>query len=182
VTRRAAVATGAIAGLAGALTFAALHAVIIVPIWDRMTMGMVFGAGAGAAAGWAFAELKTPASPRSGAAFGAWLFATTIPATLAAAVFRATGFMDRQRSIADVVAVALAIAAGASVGWWRHHHWRAAVAMAAAALCLTAAMGGPVPALRNARAGGIYAAVLVASLAGGTLLGWRASRSARPPS
>lgn len=171
MTTRASVFAGAAAGLLGALLFAALHALIIVPIWDRMAMGLVFGVCAGGAAGWAFAELRTGASARAGAAFGARLFATTVPAVLVAALFRTTGFMDRQRTVADATAVVLALAAGAAIGWWRQRRPRAAVAMAAAALCLTMAMGGPVPALRNTRAAGIYVAALIAALGGGALLG-----------
>lgn len=37
--------------MAGGLLFATLHAFIIVPIWNRMTGGLIWGAIAGAAAG-----------------------------------------------------------------------------------------------------------------------------------
>lgn len=43
----AAIIAGALSGVAGGLLFATLHAIIIVPIWDRMTSGLVFGAVAG---------------------------------------------------------------------------------------------------------------------------------------
>jgi hypothetical protein len=173
---RTAALAGAAAGLLGALVFATLHAIIIVPIWDRMTVGLVFGTGAGAAAGWAFGELRTAPSPRAGFVFGAWLFASTIPVTLVAAVLRATGFMEQHRAVADALAAVLAILGGAAIGWLRGHRLRAAVSMAVAALCLTLAMGGPVPMLRGARATGIYIAVLIAALGGGALLGFIASR------
>jgi hypothetical protein len=176
VNARAAAVAGAVAGLLGALMFATLHAIIIVPIWDRMVMGLAFGTGAGAAAGWAFGELRTEPSPRAGLAFGAWLFASTIPVTLVAAALRSSGFVEQHRDVADAIAVVLAVAGGAAIGWMRGRRARAAVSMAVAALCLTMAMGGPVPALRGARAGGIYIAVLIASLGGGALLGFISRR------
>jgi hypothetical protein len=48
---------------------------------------------------------------------------------------------------------------------------RGMVAGAAATLFLTFAMAGPVPIARNARALGIYLAVLPASIVGGAILG-----------
>jgi len=48
---REAIVAGAVGGLAAGLVFAVLHAFIIVPIWDRMMGGLVFGALAGAVAG-----------------------------------------------------------------------------------------------------------------------------------
>ena len=49
VRLRAAMLAGGIAGIGAGLTFATLHAIVIVPIWDRMTTGLVFAAVAGAA-------------------------------------------------------------------------------------------------------------------------------------
>ena len=84
----AGILAGALSGFAGALLFATLHAFIIVPIWDRMTSGLIFGAIAGAAAGWAFAECYPQAirtrSIRNvgiGAGFGALLWIAVTPVT-----------------------------------------------------------------------------------------------------
>ncbi len=82
----AGVLAGALSGVTGGLLFATLHAFIIVPIWDRMTFGLVFGAIAGAGAGWAFAECypaavrtRTKRSMGVGARFGALLWLAQWP-------------------------------------------------------------------------------------------------------
>ncbi len=126
---RSSLIAGAIAGLLAGLAFAALHALIIVPIWDRMLMGLAFGAGAG---------------------------------------------------ITDAIAVLLAVSGGVAVAWLRARRVRSAVAMSLAALCLTLAMGGPVPVARSVRAAEIYLAVLVASLFAGVVLGALEPRLRRP--
>lgn len=176
---RASILTGAMAGLLGGLIFATLHAFIIVPIWNRMGMGLAFGTAAGAAAGWAYAELRSIASVRDGLVFGALLFACTVPLMLVAAALRTVGFLEQHRDSSDAIAVVLAVSGGAAIGYARGRRVRAAVAMAFASLCLNLAIGGPVPALRNTRAAGIYVAVLIAALGGGALLGFIASRSSR---
>jgi hypothetical protein len=44
---RAALIGGMLSGIAGALVFAVAHAMVIVPIWNRMGSGLLFGAVAG---------------------------------------------------------------------------------------------------------------------------------------
>src|SRR5207247_10764360 len=86
VTARSGVMAGAVAGLAAGLTFAAAHAFIIEPIWSRMFGGLVFGIIAGAASGWAYAELLPPSDSgrlRSGWPVGCMLWPSASAATLA---------------------------------------------------------------------------------------------------
>ena len=158
--------------------FAALHAMIIVPIWDRMTSGLIFGAMAGAGAGWAFAEFYPEAvrtrAMRSvviGARFGVTLWLVVTPVTAADVFLRAVGIAPRYELFAVGVALTLAVTAGGTFGWVITHRVRGALAGAVAALLLVFAMAGPVPVGRSMRAFNIFLAVLPAALLGGTALG-----------
>jgi hypothetical protein len=53
-----ALVAGAAAGLAGLLTFLAIHALWIVPIWSILPLGLLIAGGGGLAVGWAYAELR----------------------------------------------------------------------------------------------------------------------------
>jgi len=174
VTTRSGVMAGAVAGLAAGLTFAAAHAFIIEPIWSRMFGGLVFGIIAGAASGWAYAELQ-PAndngSLRSGLTFGFMLWLSVVPVTLTNTALRASGFAHTNEALTDAIAVVLAVAGGVTLGWLRGPRKRAMLACAVAALAVTMAMGGPVPIRNGVRPVEILMAVLVASLIGGAVVG-----------
>jgi hypothetical protein len=168
---------GLLSGLVGALFFAAAHAFLIVPIWSRMGSGLVFGALAGAAAGWAFVE-NYPAHVATsamkavgiGARFGTVLWLLVAPVTAADVLMRAVGIAPRFELVAVGVAVVLALGAGAAFGWHRTRRRRGMISGAVATLVLTMAMAGPVPVARSQRAFGIFLAVLpAAALAGGVL-------------
>ena len=190
------VLAGLLSGAAGGLLFAAAHAVIIVPIWSRMATGIVFGAIAGAAAGWALFEYRpgyAASSARIAAGFGArlggilWLLVT--PVTAADALLRATELAPRFELLAVGVALVLAVGGGAVFGWYRTKRRRGAISWAVATLMLTVSMAGPVPVGRSLRALSIFLAVLpIAVLAGSVLaLGARqlsllqARRTKAPP-
>jgi hypothetical protein len=173
----AGILAGALSGVAGALLFATLHAFIIVPIWDRMTSGLIFGAIAGAAAGWAFAECypeairtRTNRGVGIGVRFGAFLWLAVAPVTGADASLRAAGLASRYELLAVGVAVVLALAGGAALGWLLTRRFRGALAGAAAGLLLTIAMAGPVPVGRSTRALTIFLAVFPAAVLGGIAL------------
>jgi len=169
---RASLIAGGIAGLSAALLFATLHAILIVPIWDRMLMGLGFGTAAGLAAGCAFALVMpdSPARVRTGAIYGLLLWLAALPVTLVNIGLRATGFAAAHESWTDAIAVTLAILGGALLGRIRGRSLRAAICGAAAVLMLTMAMGGPVPVVRSVRATGILFGVLIASVAGGVIV------------
>lgn len=173
----AAILAGALSGVAGALLFATLHAIIIVPIWDRMTSGLIFGAIAGAGAGWAFAEwypaavrTRTKCNLSIGARFGALLWVAVAPVTGADAFLRAVGLAPRYELLAVGVAVVLALAGGGALGWLITRRFRGAIAGAVAGLLLVIAMSGPVPVGRSSRAFNIFLAVLPAAVLGGFAL------------
>jgi hypothetical protein len=172
---------GALAGLGGAFAFATVHAILIVPIWTRSASGLISGALAGAAAGWAYTELgfdaraaqtrSTVGRVAAGAWFGAVLWIAVVPVTLADALLRALGLAPRYELLAVGVAVALALTGGALLGWRLVRSRRAAIAGAAATMLLTIAMAGPVPIGRSFRALAIFLAVLPVAAVGGATLG-----------
>lgn len=173
----AGIAAGAVSGVAGGLLFATLHAFIIVPIWNRMTGGLIFGAIAGAGAGAAFAacypeavRARTTHNVVIGARFGALLWLSIAPVTAADALLRATGLAPRYELLAVAVAVILALVGGATLAWLISHRIHATVAGAAAGLLLVIAMAGPVPVGRSARAFNIFLAAFPAALLGGIAL------------
>ncbi|HJU89844.1 MAG TPA: hypothetical protein VJ672_10655 [Gemmatimonadaceae bacterium] len=175
---RQAVLAGGVAGLAAALTFATAHAIIIVPIWNRMGSGILSAVLGGLAAGWAFAELgfiprgqfSRGVYAAAGARYGALLWLAVVPVTLVDTVLRLTGFTDFAELGAVAIAVTLAIGAGALLGDRRVGSNRARIAGAAATLMLTIAMAGPVPLPNGARAIGIFLAVLPACIVAGVVL------------
>ncbi len=64
---------GAVAGQAGLAVFLTVHALWIQPIWDVAVLGVIVGGLGGAAAGWAYDELR-PALPSG--PFRAWAAVT----------------------------------------------------------------------------------------------------------
>ena len=169
---------GALSGVAGGLLFATLHALIIVPIWDRMTSGLIWGAVTGGAAGWMFAESYpdavraiTKRGVLNGALFGALLWISIAPVTGVDALLRSFGLASRYELIAVAIAVLLAVIGGGTLGWLLTHNRRATIAGAVAGLLLVVAMAGPVPVGRSPRARNIFLAVLPAAVLGGAALG-----------
>lgn len=170
----AAIVAGALSGVGGALLFATLHALIIVPIWDRMSSGLVWGGVTGAAAGWAFAECYpdvvrtvTKRGVLSGVLFGSLLWISIAPVTGADAILRLLGLAQRYELLAVAVAVILAVIGGGTLGWLLTHKRRATIAGAVAGLLLVVSMAGPVPVGRSPRARNIFLAVLPAAILGG---------------
>ena len=177
VRLRAALLAGAIAGLGAGLVFATAHAVLIVPIWDRMIGGLAFGVLAGAGAAWAFTELYPDAeadlkgSAYAGARFGGLLWLAAAPATVVDAALRSTGVTAAIKWIEVPIAVLMFVTAGALLGRSRRSGRRAMIAGAVATLLLGVAMAGPVPVMRSPRAFGIFLAVLPAALVAGAIVG-----------
>ncbi|MGH7717574.1 MAG: hypothetical protein ACREON_01855 [Gemmatimonadaceae bacterium] len=173
---------GAASGLLGALLFASAHAVIIVPIWGRMTSGLLSGVLAGTGAGWLYGEVqrsRANASPidslweamAAGSRFGALLWLAVAPVSGVDAILRAAGVRESSELVAVGVAVAVATGGGFLLGDRLGGTRRARIAGVAAAMLLTVAMAGPVPVGRGGRALGILLAVLPAAALGGAVLG-----------
>jgi hypothetical protein len=168
--------------VAAGLVFAAAHALLIVPIWNRMAFGLTSAGAAGLAAGWAFVELgfdptsanQPPswgASAAAGLRFGALLWLAVVPVTLADTALRLAGVAPRFELLAVAVAIGLAISGGLLLGSWRAGTRRAMIAGATATLFLTLAMAGPVPLPNGRRAVAIFLSVLPACMTAGLILG-----------
>ena len=181
-----AVAAGALSGLVGALLFATAHAIIIVPIWGRMSSGLVTGPMAGAVAGWALVELMpavlvagTARALALGAGFGGLLWLLVTPVTLVDAVLRHFGVQEGAELGEVTVAVTVAGMSGGAYAWWRTRRWLATFAGGLATVVLTVAMAGPVPIARSPRALGIFASVLPVAMASGMVLAAVVRRASR---
>ncbi|MGH7679254.1 MAG: hypothetical protein ACRENU_12355 [Gemmatimonadaceae bacterium] len=178
--RDAAVA-GALAGLAAGLVFATAHAFVIEPIWDRMFGGLFGAAVTGAIVAWGYLETNPEAGARSGMRFGALLWLAVAPVSLVDVGLRLTTGSEPPQLMGDALAVVLALSAGALWGWLATHRVRGTLAVTAATLVLTMAMGGPVPIGRNVWAFGIWLAVLPASIVAGAVLGTALGTRQRAP-
>jgi hypothetical protein len=169
----------------GVLSFGLLHAAIITPIWTRLPGGVPFAIVAGVTMGWALYELQRrsdshgSAKAISGWTFGALLWLTLIPMTLLGAGLRATG-MHGADSRSEVVAECLlAVAAGAVAGRLVGRRWRVGFALGTASLAVTLTQAGPIPLMNSARAGGLFAGLMIVYICSGAALGGIASLVSR---
>jgi len=177
VRLRVALLVGAIAGIGAGLIFATAHAILIVPIWNRMIGGLGWGAAAGAVGGWTFAELypdesaaRVPRAALAGATYGALLWLAVSPVSAVDALLRRIGVLPRYEWLGVAVALIIAVGTGSALGWYRTKRRRGMLAGAAATLLLTLAMAGPVPIGKSPRAFGIFLAVLPAAMVAGAIL------------
>jgi len=156
---RAHFVAGALASLAGLLTFLALHAMWILPIWFIFPMGLLIAGSGGLAVGWSDAELHHRLPKRPWTAFAVILL---IAATLAPAVVLAELRQPMYNvSAAGVANLALGLpeavfrfigellltasVTGGLLGWWVGRSLRAAVATALAGFVFALGPGHNIP-------------------------------------
>ena len=164
------VTEGTIVGTIGAVSFAIVHAMLIVPIWGRIPGGMVQAVPAGVALAWAFERVAPARNWRSfthGAIFGALLFLTLVPGTVFANTLRLAGAHPGDWP-GTIGTLAIAAASGGFAGWILTRERRASPAFAIATFVLTAAAGGPVPVVNSARAAWLFIGFLPICVAAGT--------------
>jgi len=164
------VTEGTIVGAVGAVSFAIVHAMLIVPVWNRIPGGMVRAVPAGIALAWAFEQLvraRNWRTPIAGAVFGAILFLTLVPGTVFANTLRLAGAHPGDWP-GTIGTLAIAAASGGLAGWILTRERRASRALAIATLVLTAAAGGPVPVVNSARAAWLFVGFVPICLAAGT--------------
>src|SRR5205823_4308173 len=110
-TRVTGIIAGCLLGVLGVAAFGAIHALAIVPIWDRLAPGVLFAAPSGALLGWSFVELKSAAHARSTPVFtwgfGLLVWLTLLPSLVLANILRMIGASTAVRDRADIVAVAI---------------------------------------------------------------------------
>jgi hypothetical protein len=153
---------GVATGLAGALAFATVHAIVIVPIWTRMLNGVPVAILTGIAITWAMDETAAARGPLSRAdagRFGSALWLTLALATIFENALRLAAWRIPE-SLGVAAAVCLAVVSGTCVGWLLTRRRTGIIAWAGASLALTLAMGGPIPVVNAARAAWLYAAFL----------------------
>ena len=156
---RAHFVAGALASLAGLLTFLALHAMWILPIWFIFPMGLLIAGSGGLAVGWSYAELHHRLPKRPWTAFAVILL---IAATLAPAVVLAELRQPMYNvSAAGVANLALGLPeavfrfigellltaslTGGLLGWWVGRSLRAVVATALAGFVFALGPGHNIP-------------------------------------
>jgi hypothetical protein len=177
---------GGLAGAAGVLGFAAAHAWLIVPIWTRLARGLPLGLLAGGTLAWGLAELRRVGrlgGVVGGLGYGAALWLALVPHTGLVAAVEAAGRREAFAAFEVPAVCAVAILAGAALGWTLARTRRAALALAAAVLSLALAMGGPVRVLHTATAARLFLAFLpicaAAGLGAAVALGWGCGLSRR---
>jgi hypothetical protein len=166
---RRVVTTGAIVGLVGAVSFAAVHALLILPIWGRIPGGMLQSVPVGVALAWAFDHLARSRGWRTawhGAIFGAVMFLTLVPGTAFSNALRLAGAPAADWP-ATLVTLAIAAAAGASAGWTLTRERRASRAIAVATMVLTIGASGPIPVVNSSRAAWLFVGFIPICVAAG---------------
>ncbi len=181
IARRRAIVAGAFVGVAAVALFAAVHAMIIVPIWWRLASGIPFALVTGAAAGWAFAELHDAAEPTLADAlrFGLLLWLALLPTTALGIALRASGFHAAHDNWETTIECAVAVATGALIAWRLTHRLLPTLALATATLTLVLTMGGPLLVLNGRRPVLLFVAFLPLLLTSATLLALAVRRRTR---
>lgn len=158
------VVVGVITGVTSVALFGLAHAIVIVPIWDRLAGGVPFGVVAGVAVCWAYSEAirvrPECASLWRAAQVGLLLWLAVLPTTTLGAALRLFRLHDPESVGQMAAAIVVAAAAGAGLGAWRARNRRGAMAFATASVVLVLAMAGPVPVTNSARAALLFAALL----------------------
>jgi len=170
----AGIIAGGLLGVLGVPAFGAIHALAIVPIWERLAHGVLFAAPSGALLGWSFVELTRAARAPSTSVltwgFGLLVWLTLLPSVILANVLRMMGVSAAARDRGDVVAVAMTALAALA---FAHHlavGWKAKVSFAVATCGLLAASAGPIPVINSPRARALFLGVSALWFGAGALL------------
>src|SRR3990172_12303 len=156
---RAHLIAGAVAGVAGLLTFLVIHAIWILPIWFILPMGLLIAGAGGLAVGWSYAELYHRLQKRPWTAFAVILLiaATLAPAVVLAELRQpmynvsAAGVANLALSLPEAVfrfigeLLLTASLTGGLLGWWVGRSPRAAVATALAGFVFALGPGHNIP-------------------------------------
>jgi hypothetical protein len=139
----------AILAALGVLLFGALHAAIIVPIWQRLLGGIPFSFLAAAALTWMYTELRRTGFLRSSLAhaiaFGFLVWLSLLPATLLGAALRLTGLHRNLGVLEDVLFLGLGAMTGTLLGHFFRLPLRLQIAASVSVVILVLAMAGPIP-------------------------------------
>ena len=165
---------GGVVGAVGVATFGVVHALAIVPIWDRLAPGLFFAVPSGALIGWSFVEMQlaapTSASPLLTWGFGLLVWVALFPSLVLANVLRLLSVSASTREFGDFAAFALTAVVAGAIAHASATGWRVKVSFAAATCGLLAAGGGPIPIVNGPRARGLFLGVTALWLAAGAML------------
>ena len=171
---------GTIVGLVGAVSFASVHALAIVPIWGRIPGGLVQAVPVGIALAWTFDHLPRVRGWRTaahGALLGAALFLAIVPATTFSNALRLAGVRAGDWP-GTLGSLAVAGVAGWCAGWVLTREGRASRAFALATVVLTIGASGPIPVVNGPRAVWLFVEFIpicvVAGVATAVARGYRA--------
>ncbi len=177
------VVIGCALGLVALGMFAALHAIVIKPVWRDLAGGIPFVIAIGVTVTWAYHEFAKSVPARvcaaGGLRFGALMWLSAWPATALANVMRLR-LGSPLPTWVDVTAGGLALVGGALALGLVTKSRRAAVAGAVAALVLVAVGGGPLPVVRGGRVAELWFGLLVLETLGGVALAQMYRRWAAP--
>jgi len=161
---------GTIVGLVGAVSFATVHAALILPIWGRLPGGLIQAIPVGIAFAWAFEDLARArgwCTAAHGATFGAVMFVALVPATAFSNALRLAGIHAGEWP-GTIGSLALAAAAGWSAGWILTQERRASWTLAATTVVLTTGASGPIPVVNGARAAWLFVGFIPVCVSAGT--------------
>lgn len=167
---------GALAGVAGLLTFLVIHALWITPIWVIAPVAVPAVALFGAVVGWSFRELaevaRLPGTPPvRGLVLAAMLMLTLLP-VLGLGVLLGPVPQTNVELGQVLLPLLLSAPAGVLIGWLLTRAWRASLALGAAALAISLLLGHNVPFFPLGSAGAdklLVIMAVVAAVAGVTL-------------
>ena len=131
-----------------------MHAIAIVPIWNRIPAGLIQAVPVGIGLAWAFdhiARVRGWRTAAHGALFGAVMFLTLVPATAFSNALRLAGVRAGDWP-GTVGSPAVAAVAGWCAGWMLTREGRASRAFAMATVVLTIGASGPIPVVNGPRA------------------------------
>lgn len=168
------IVAGAVVGALGVAAFGLVHALAIVPIWNRLASGLLFAIPSGALIGWSFVEMqraaRTPSSPLLTWGFGLLVWITLLPALVLANVLRFLLASASTREFGDVAAFALTACVAVAIARAEATGWRAKASFALGTCGLLAASGGPIPVVNGPRARALFLGVTAVWLAAGATL------------
>lgn len=156
---RASLIAGALAGIAGLLTFLVIHHLWILPIWFILPLGSLVAGLGGLAAGWAYTELRShlPGRPWTILAVLAGMVIILAPAVLLAELsppifaVSAAGVTNLAIGLPEAVIrfigelLLTATLAGGLLGWYLGRNRRAALATALSGFVFALGPGHNIP-------------------------------------
>lgn len=154
---------GAAIGLLATLLFGLIHALTLVPIWNRLLNGIPFCLITGITIGWLRFEMQRngilPSGVIKGLYFGFLLWLTLIPMNLLGLILRKTAIHNPENSWEVFIESTLAFLTGVTCGYFIIKRVRFIIAFGLASLTLALTQAGPVAVMNNIRSAWFFVAL-----------------------